>query len=192
MTVTSVVIALAGVLAAPEHHSRRYVALPSGSSACDLEIDSADVTTLQCHGRPALRGIVHRVNNWLLLDAKPVSPDALSRAAAPDQEYRSAFQRHMRQHFKEHGFYPLIAPPPFLADVPETTGCIMVSVQFRGREFLVDLFERESFCGAAQAGRELQRTLTQHRVFRGRDAGVDPHTLPHDDFCASEWRPLFE
>jgi hypothetical protein len=189
--VLSLIIALASPATRPEHRPREYAAIPSTSPPCTLEISPADVFALQCRQRSTLRGAVHRFKNWLSLNTKPASTLRVSPLAAPDDEYWSAFRLHMQQHFKEHGFYPVIAPRP-VADVPETTGCIMVSVQYGGREYLVDLFERDSFCGAVHEGRELQRTFTQHRVFRRRDRRLEPGILRYEDFCAPQWRPLFE
>jgi len=69
---------------------------------------------------------------------------------------------------------------------------MMVAVRFGDHHYLVDLFARDSFCSSARDGSELKRTVKEHRVFKSRSSVWQGTTLSLDEFCAPDWKPLFE
>ena len=177
-------------LHAPDHgpSDGRYISLPSDGNAYSLEVTCGETFVLRGPKGAPVTGPIRGVHNWFLF-----SPLGEKDRAPLDAEldWEGFRQQYMEQHFKEHGFYPLVVPPSPSPPV-DGTWSMMVAVRFRDHHYLVDLFARDAFCESARAGHQLKSTAKEHRVFKSRSPVSQGTTVSWDEFCASEWKPIFE
>jgi hypothetical protein len=159
------------------------------AAKCTLVIHARSGYSWTCAGKRPLAGSVLRHGNIIGL-ALPAGQDEAEWKRYRQQvaECEQAAEAYRHQQFREHGFYPALAP---CGGELANSSKAVAPVAFRGRLYLVDLFARETFCAKSGAtGTQLSKR--QGFAFRSRQKSSFAAALAVAEFCAEGWKMSFE